>query len=274
MADLRSLNSEWPAHFRNLCREVRGPQDARSRDRARGGLWLLLNSLISQYLRFHITRQGRVPVEDLEDIAAEKSLDLLRKNESGTWDAVSRPTEEIKGFLSKVARNGLVDRLRAIGRHIQPAGKDPAEWQVDNYHAGNYSGQVAVSNGTNCTDLSADKVDGNHVNTRCTWTVGGADYIVNTSWLKIYGYGTSRHLKIENPPGAGNSINYAYALHNGTPPGGTLNEGQSTTFDFSSDLFVDIRVARNSTTGDVYVCTYRGLNKNNGYIQGHVIYDH
>jgi DNA-directed RNA polymerase specialized sigma24 family protein len=131
MADIRSLNPEWPAHFRNLCREVCGPQDARSHDRARGGLWLLLNSLISQYLRFHITRQGRVPVEDLEDIAAEKSLDLLRRIESETWDPVPRPTEEITGFLSKVARNGLVDRLRAIGRRIELAGEDPAESQID-----------------------------------------------------------------------------------------------------------------------------------------------
>jgi len=32
--------------------------------------------------------------------------------------------------------------------------------KVDGYHAGNSSGQVAVSNGTVCTDLNADKVDG------------------------------------------------------------------------------------------------------------------
>lgn len=32
--------------------------------------------------------------------------------------------------------------------------------QVDGYHAGNSSGQVPVSNGTVCTNLNADKVDG------------------------------------------------------------------------------------------------------------------
>lgn len=35
--------------------------------------------------------------------------------------------------------------------------------KVDGYHAGNSSGQVALSNGTVCTNLNADKVDGYHV---------------------------------------------------------------------------------------------------------------
>jgi hypothetical protein len=34
---------------------------------------------------------------------------------------------------------------------------------VDGYHAGNASGQVAVSNSTKCTDLNADMLDGYHV---------------------------------------------------------------------------------------------------------------
>lgn len=33
---------------------------------------------------------------------------------------------------------------------------------VDTYHAGNASGQVAVSNGTVCTNLNADTIDGKH----------------------------------------------------------------------------------------------------------------
>jgi hypothetical protein len=33
---------------------------------------------------------------------------------------------------------------------------------VDSYHAGNSSGQVAVSNGDVCTDLNADMIDGYH----------------------------------------------------------------------------------------------------------------
>ncbi len=35
--------------------------------------------------------------------------------------------------------------------------------KVDGYHAGNSSGQVALSNGTVCTNLNADRVDGYHV---------------------------------------------------------------------------------------------------------------
>jgi len=37
--------------------------------------------------------------------------------------------------------------------------------KVDNYHAGNSSGQVPVSNGTLCSDLNADRMDGYHAGT-------------------------------------------------------------------------------------------------------------
>jgi hypothetical protein len=42
--------------------------------------------------------------------------------------------------------------------------------QVDGYDAGNASGQVAVSDGTLCTDLNADKVDGSHGCTTIVYT--------------------------------------------------------------------------------------------------------
>ena len=49
--------------------------------------------------------------------------------------------------------------------------------RVDNYHAGNSSGQVAVSNGSLCNNLNADKLDGKHANAfvdlSSTQTVGG-----------------------------------------------------------------------------------------------------
>ncbi len=174
--------------------------------------------------------------------------------------------------------------------------------KVDNYHAGNSSGQVAVSNGTKCTNLNADQIDGydagnsagqipvsngsnnsnlsadmvdaNHVISRCTWTAGSNDYIVNTSWVKIYGYGTNQKLKIENPSGSGYTIRYVYSTDFGAATGATLTAGSTTIVDVSGKYAVDIRVMRHSTTSDSHVCTYRGVNAFNGYIIGHVIYDH
>lgn len=121
----------WPGRFKDLCLELRRARDERTLGRARGEVWLLLNSLISQYLRFHATRQGRIAPEDLEDIAAAKSSDLLHKIEIGAWDAAARDRTEVTGFLSKVARNGLVDRLREMGRQVNVVTMDGPEGSLD-----------------------------------------------------------------------------------------------------------------------------------------------
>jgi RNA polymerase sigma factor (sigma-70 family) len=116
-----SAKSKWPARLGDLCLELRHPKDPDSLGRARGTVWLLLNSLLSQHLRYHVHRQGQLPHEDLEDLASDKSLELLRKLEKGTWDVTGRSQSEISGYLSMVARNGLVDRLRRAGRWVRPA---------------------------------------------------------------------------------------------------------------------------------------------------------
>ncbi len=113
-----------------LCQELRAPANECARDAARGEVWELLNSVISRYLRMHETRIGVVSQEDIEDIAAEKSLDLLRRAELGTWDTSGRSPSDITGFLSKVARNGLVDVLREAGRRVEPADERRPEWDV------------------------------------------------------------------------------------------------------------------------------------------------
>jgi len=84
----------------------------------------MLNSLIMNYLRIQSSRSTRVAAEDLEDIAAQKSLDLLCKSEQGEWDPSGRNPGEIVSFLTAVARNGLVDFLRR-NRHLVMS--DPAD---------------------------------------------------------------------------------------------------------------------------------------------------
>jgi RNA polymerase sigma factor (sigma-70 family) len=92
---------------------------------------MLVNSLISEALRYHAGGQSRVTREDLEDIAAEKSLQVMRKIELGEWEVADRQPAEVRGYLSKVARNGLVDWLRAVRRFVEPSKDEPREWPAE-----------------------------------------------------------------------------------------------------------------------------------------------
>jgi hypothetical protein len=144
--------------------------------------------------------------------------------------------------------------------------------KVDGYNAGNSSGQVAVSNGTKCSNLNADKVDGIHVLVKDIFTAGSNDYFVNNSWVKIYGYGTSYRLKIENPSGSGTSIRYVYSLDFATPTMGVLSAGQNVTFSYSGKSSIEIRVIRHNITAD-YQVTLHGVNGYNGWVHANVIYN-
>ncbi len=139
----KSQGPRWPVRLRELGKEIRSPRDQSHRDRVRGDTWVLLNSSLSRYLRLHSTRMGKLSREDLEDIAAQKSLDLLRKLEVGEWDMTDRSPSEITGFLSKVARNGFVDHLREAGRRVEPTEEDRPAWDVG---AAGQDGMVGAEN--------------------------------------------------------------------------------------------------------------------------------
>lgn len=79
--------------------------------------WLLLLGALRQFLRLHARRLGGVADDDLDDLAAEKSLDLLLRAERGDWSLSRRRPGEIVNYLSTVARNGLFDHLREQGRY-------------------------------------------------------------------------------------------------------------------------------------------------------------
>jgi len=79
--------------------------------------WVLLNAALRRYLRRHAARMGRFDPADLEDIASEKSLELVARAESRTWRVSrSRAAGELAAYLDRVARNGIVDALRARAR--------------------------------------------------------------------------------------------------------------------------------------------------------------
>jgi RNA polymerase sigma factor (sigma-70 family) len=108
-----SDTARWPGEIARLASDATSHQD----DEARNRLWMLLYSALELYLRLHASRQGWVDRADIHDLAAEKSLELIQKLDSQTWNVQDSSAGEIKAFLSTVARNSLVDLLRRSGRH-------------------------------------------------------------------------------------------------------------------------------------------------------------
>lgn len=111
--------STGPSQWQQRLRETHGQlhSDLPAHGAARGEIWLILNFAVSRFLAYHAQHLGPLSDADLEDIASEKSLDLVRKLDSGTWEITDRTDEEIAGFVSRVARNGAVDFLRRRHRH-------------------------------------------------------------------------------------------------------------------------------------------------------------
>lgn len=101
----------WAARLAVLARQLRTVAGD-DRQRARGEAWSILNASISMYLRVHARRIGPAPQEEAEQIAANKALDLLCRIEAGSWELADHSPAAIAGFLSHVARNGLIDWFR------------------------------------------------------------------------------------------------------------------------------------------------------------------
>jgi len=120
----------WPARLQELCARLPPPGICAPPDALRGEIWLLLHSALSGYLHRHAIHLGAVPAEDLEDLAAEKSLDLLRRCEQGTWSLEGREPGEIAVYLSRAARNGLLDLRRRGHRRFTagPTDEEEAPW--------------------------------------------------------------------------------------------------------------------------------------------------
>jgi RNA polymerase sigma factor (sigma-70 family) len=148
----REPEPRWPARLKELSQDLRSPRDQSSQDRARGEAWLLLGSALHRYLRSHAARYGQVSWEDMEDIAAEKSLDLLRKMELEKWEVWNKPPSKVKAYISTVARNGLCDRLKEMGRRVEPADEEQPEWEV---------GQAGLGPPTSSTDPPDVRVERN-----------------------------------------------------------------------------------------------------------------
>jgi DNA-directed RNA polymerase specialized sigma24 family protein len=115
-----STTPRWPVRLQELCWEFQYPSNGSTAE-VREELWLLLNSVIARYVRLQAASLGRFSQEDLEDLVAQKSLDLYRRAESGRWDPSDRLPCEVASYMSKVARNGLLTLRERERRTAGPA---------------------------------------------------------------------------------------------------------------------------------------------------------
>jgi len=93
---------------------------------ARAEAWQIVYFNLSRYVRYHSARLGRIDPDDIADIASQKALELMRKVDMSSGPLVELPAERISGFLSTVARNGLLTFLRRAGRTANEADQDDA----------------------------------------------------------------------------------------------------------------------------------------------------
>jgi len=105
----------WAIRLGELCRNISAGAEVRSRPEA----WQIVHFNLARYLRYHATRVGRVEPEDLDDIASQKTLELMRKVDMSSGPLTNLAADRVPGFLSTVARNGLLKFLKKAGRTVR-----------------------------------------------------------------------------------------------------------------------------------------------------------
>lgn len=104
--------------------------------RLRERIWLIVALALRRYLGVHRARRPWIPSEDLEDVSSQKSLELVERIVSRSWEFTDRHGPEIAAYISATARNALADRSRGIARHVdleptelERAMNEASEWK-------------------------------------------------------------------------------------------------------------------------------------------------
>lgn len=118
----------WVERVRALSAQLATPLDDRRRAEARGELWLLLCSALAQSIRAQRASIGHLSREDVEDLASNKALDLLRGVEEGRIVFEEDTAERIPAFMARISRNAIIDLLRKErGREGRPSEEEEEE---------------------------------------------------------------------------------------------------------------------------------------------------
>jgi len=117
----------WPEHLVRLARTLDGA-GAREKREILGQFWGILHVALLRYARAHARRMGRLSPEDVRDVVSEKASDLIARLDINEWDPGASSPAILRSFLGTIARNGVVDALRAgrkevlVGGDLEPLG--------------------------------------------------------------------------------------------------------------------------------------------------------
>ena len=114
----------WPAQLQDLVRRYDAADDETLRTQIHNRIWVLIHTCLFTYLRSHSGRLSLGTPEDISDLATEKSLDLLDRISTGKWNLSDSEPLSIVAYVSKVARNCLLDWNTARNR------EQAARWAV------------------------------------------------------------------------------------------------------------------------------------------------
>lgn len=108
----------WAVRVCELVAQWRLPLGDVARDAVLAELWTLLNLALQRYVRAQARRFGPIAPEDVVDLAADKTLELLRRLDRREWDPALGSHAQLCGYLFSVARNGVVDHVHLRGREV------------------------------------------------------------------------------------------------------------------------------------------------------------
>lgn len=109
--------AQWPERLIALSRaalEPGSPACARSREE----FWLLVGVVLRQRAAAAAYRAGGLTASEIEDAVSDKLLELVARFDTRRWDPARSHPGEVVNFLTTVARNAVVDLLRARDRRV------------------------------------------------------------------------------------------------------------------------------------------------------------
>jgi len=108
----------WPERLQELDAGLRFAGSPAARGALLGGIWVLLNLALGQYVRGQAHRVRHLSADDVVEIAAQQATEVLRRIDTGQWSPAELTPSQVRGFLAAVARNGVVDLYRERRREV------------------------------------------------------------------------------------------------------------------------------------------------------------
>lgn len=122
-----AADQQWPERLLELAERLAATSEPDRRRERAAELAAAIRVVLYWYVQYHGAKRARFEIEDARDIAATKAVELFEKLQQGRWSPAGWSAPRLRGFLSSVARNGVIDQVRAEQRAIAPSPPEPTE---------------------------------------------------------------------------------------------------------------------------------------------------